>query len=356
MKDSSLYKTVSILLIILLAFALLFFGKDFLIPVAVASILAMLFLPLCKKLESKGFSNGWAAFCCVILFLIIVGALSALITWQVTNFTADSANMKQRFHEMLNSVLQYLKVSPEDQQKATDNLKGAFAAALGSALSFLTDFILILVYVYLFLYFRAHINKFFMMIVPASKRAEAQKVIDQSGEVAEKYLTGYGKTIIMLWILYGIGFSVLGVKNAILLAVICGILELVPFLGNVFGVGLTMLMAVSQGGGAGLAVWAAGVYIVVQFFQTYLLEPIFVGESVSLNPIFTIMSLIILEMVWGVPGIILAVPLFGILKIVFDHIEPLKPLGFLLGEEKNKKESWITKLLPFGKKKKAKTA
>ena len=348
MKDSLLLKSISVILLILLASALLYFGKEFLIPVAVASLLAMLFLPMCRKLESKGFSKGWAALCCVILFLIIIGGLAALISWQITNFASDSANMKQRFNDMLNSVLSYLKVSPEDQQKASDNLKGAFASALGSALSFLTDFILILVYVYMFLYFRAHINKFFMMIVPAAKRAEAQKVINETGDVAENYLLGYGKTIIMLWILYGIGFSVLGIKNAILLAVICGILELIPFLGNVFGVGLSMLMAVSQGGGAGMAVWAAGIYIVVQFFQTYLLEPIFVGESVNLNPIFTVMSLIIFDMIWGVPGIILAVPIFGIIKIFFDHVGPLKPYGFLIGEEKKKKKSKLLGFITIG--------
>ncbi|CAN5600953.1 hypothetical protein BH10BAC5_BH10BAC5_21660 [soil metagenome] len=55
-------------------------------------------------------------------------------------------------------------------------------------------------------------------------------------------------------------------------------------------------------------------------------------------------------MAWGTAGIVLALPIFGIIKIVFDHIEPLKPYGFLIGEEKRAKENFLLKLFHFGKK------
>lgn len=62
------------------------------------------------------------------------------------------------------------------------------------------------------------------------------------------------------------------------------------------------------------------------------------------------MSLILFDMAWGTAGIVLALPIFGIIKIVFDHIEPLKPYGFLIGEEKRAKENFLLKLFHFGKK------
>ncbi|CAN5600820.1 hypothetical protein BH10BAC5_BH10BAC5_21650 [soil metagenome] len=277
MKDSLLLKSISVLLLILLASTVLYFGAEFLIPVTIASLLSMLFLPLCKKLERSGLAEGFAALTCVFIFLLIIGSLTALIYWQVTNIADDFENIKHRFADVINGALNYLHVSSDDQKKVMEKLKSGLGTAVGSFISFLTDFILVLVYIWMFLYFRQHVNKFIMMLIPASKKATAQKVIADAGKVAENYLLGYGKTIIALWILYGIGFSVLGIKNAILLAVICGLLELIPFVGNVFGVGLAMLMAVSQGGGTGMAVWAAGIYIVVQFLQTYILEPVYVG-------------------------------------------------------------------------------
>ena len=82
-------------------------------------------------------------------------------------------------------------------------------------------------------------------------------------------------------------------------------------------------------------------YATVQFIQTYLLEPLVVGRGVNINPLFTIAGIVAGELVWGVPGMILAIPLMGIAKIICDHIEPLKPYGFLIGEEKKSKTGVI---------------
>ncbi|HYO22768.1 MAG TPA: AI-2E family transporter, partial [Flavisolibacter sp.] len=77
-------------------------------------------------------------------------------------------------------------------------------------------------------------------------------------------------------------------------------------------------------------------YAVVQFTQSYLLEPLIVGHVISINPVFTIVGIVGGELLWGIPGMILALPLLGIIKIICDHIEPLKPFGYLIGEEKKK--------------------
>jgi predicted PurR-regulated permease PerM len=82
-------------------------------------------------------------------------------------------------------------------------------------------------------------------------------------------------------------------------------------------------------------------YAIVQFFQSYILEPLVVGAEVNINPLFTIIIIVVGEMVWGVGGMVLAIPMLGIVKIICDHIEPLKPYGFLIGEEKKKKNSGI---------------
>ena len=85
-------------------------------------------------------------------------------------------------------------------------------------------------------------------------------------------------------------------------------------------------------------------YAVVQFFQTYILEPLVVGAEVNINPLFTILVLVAGELVWGIPGMVLAIPLLGIVKIICDHIEPLKPYGFLIGQEKKKKKTLFSKI------------
>jgi predicted PurR-regulated permease PerM len=117
-----------------------------------------------------------------------------------------------------------------------------------------------------------------------------------------------------------------------------GLLEIVPFVGNITGTSLTILMALTQGGGGGMIIGILITYGLVQFIQTYILEPMIVGSEVNINPLFTILGIILGELVWGIPGMILAIPILGILKIVCDHIPSLQPYGFLIGEEKKKKK------------------
>jgi predicted PurR-regulated permease PerM len=103
-------------------------------------------------------------------------------------------------------------------------------------------------------------------------------------------------------------------------------------------------MVVVQGGGTGMIFGVLITYATVQFFQTYILEPLVVGAEVNINPLFTIIVLVAGELVWGIPGMVLAIPLLGIVKIICDHIEPLKPYGFLIGQEKKKKQGLIGKM------------
>jgi predicted PurR-regulated permease PerM len=173
--------------------------------------------------------------------------------------------------------------------------------------------------------------------------------------VAHQYLSGLSMMILMLWVLYGIGFSIVGIRNPLFFAVLCGMLEIVPFVGNLTGTTLTVVMALSQGGGGGMALGVLAVYLCVQFVQSYILEPLIVGAEVNINPLFTIIVLVVGELVWGIPGLILAIPLLGIAKIICDNVEGLKPIGFLIGESNGgKKETGVKEKLMglFGKKKK----
>jgi predicted PurR-regulated permease PerM len=141
----------------------------------------------------------------------------------------------------------------------------------------------------------------------------------------------------MLWVMYGIGFSIAGVNNALFFAVLCGVLELVPFVGNITGTSITVLMALAQSSDIKVVVGVIITYALVQLIQTYILEPLVVGDRLNLNPLFTILIIVVGEAVWGIAGMILAVPLLGIFKIICDNCEPLKDYGFLIGPPKEKK-------------------
>ncbi len=173
------------------------------------------------------------------------------------------------------------------------------------------------------------------MIVPSGEAKETDQIINDAGKMAQKYISGMSLMIVALWILYGVGFSIAGVENALFFAVLCGILEIIPFIGNLTGTALTVLMVLSQGGDDKMVFAVLATYLIVQFLQTYILEPLVVGSEVNINPLFTILVLVLFELIWGIPGLVLAIPMIGIVKILCDHVRPLKPYGFLIGKEKN---------------------
>jgi predicted PurR-regulated permease PerM len=150
--------------------------------------------------------------------------------------------------------------------------------------------------------------------------------------------------------MYGIGFTIVGVKNALFFAILCGLLEIIPFIGNLTGTAFTLGMALIQGGSSNMIIGILVVYATVQFVQTYLVEPLIVGAQVSLNAMATIISLVAGELLWGIPGLILAIPLMGIVKIICDHVPGLQPFALLIGDDEKKDSRWPKKVNQFKKK------
>ncbi|RZK58294.1 MAG: AI-2E family transporter [Pedobacter sp.] len=334
--------SVNTLFLFVLAFAGLYFASPFLIPLTLAAVLSMVFIRLCNYFESKGIGRAYASLICISLFVIAMGLIILLLSIQLGSLSENLDGMEKRIVGMLESLKSWVKetigIKKSEQQKAIDEgTKGksggmilAFAAGL---MGILVNTILVLVYMFLFLSMRGHIKKFLLKLVPKKENADTSEVIHQTGKVSQKYLSGLAAMIGVLWVMYGIGFSIVGVENAIFFAVLCGLLEIVPFIGNLTGTALTVLAVVAQGGDSKMIIGVLITYFLVQFIQTYILEPIIVGEQVNINPLFTIMAIVLGELVWGVAGMILAVPLLGMAKIVCDSYPHLQPYGFLIGPE-----------------------
>jgi predicted PurR-regulated permease PerM len=327
----------------------LYFARPFLIPVAFAGILAMLFLSICQRLENKGFNRALAAVLCVLILLAAFVGIAALLAWQISDLASDVNQMEQRITQGLEklrtSISNTFGISPEKQQEmlkkqqsSGGGLSNVVTGFMSSLMGIITNSLIVLIYLFLFLYYRLHLKKFIFKLVPADKKTETQTAMRDASKVAQKYLSGLSMMIVVLWIMYGIGFSIAGVKNAIFFAVLCGLLEIIPFVGNITGTSLTILMALTQGGGINMIIGILITYFIVQFIQTYILEPLVVGSEVNINPMFTIVGLIAGELIWGIAGMVLAIPLLGISKIICDHIPALHPYGFLIGEEKKSKK------------------
>lgn len=340
-------KIIKSLLLLFLVFAALVLAKKFLVPFAIGMLLALLFMPMCNWLEERRVPKFFSAMLAILIVLMVVSGVVAMLSWQVADLAEDAPQIKSKLKELYNSVTGFIsdrlgvprqkqEEMVQEQQSGAGSHITTFIGSLGYTL---VDCLLIVVYMAMMLFYRNHIRQFFLKIMPAERRTEMSEILHQAAHVSQQYLSGLAKMIACLWVMYFIGFTIAGVKNAIFFAFLCGILEIVPFVGNLTGSFITVMVSTAQGAEVMTIVGIVLTYGTVQFLQGWVLEPLIVGPQVKINPLTTIVVLVIGELMWGIPGMVLAIPITGVLKIFFDHVPELKPYGFLIGEVDDGKPS-----------------
>jgi predicted PurR-regulated permease PerM len=362
---TSLASVIKKLLVVFLVISGIYFAKEFLMPLCIGGILATLFLPFCNWMEKKKLPKGIAVFICFLSLLVLIFILILLLGYKISELINDIEILKQKAIEtgtrLQKYIFNHLNISINEQFEILKNEQPSYAnmvqIMLGSLTGFLSSSILMLVYFVFLLNYRNHIKNFLVQLTAKSQQTEMQEIIQKVTSVSQQYLLGLSKMIFLLWIMYGIGFSFIGVENAIFFAVLCGLLEIVPFVGNITGTTITVLVSAMHGANLETVIGILIVYGTVQLIQGWILEPLILGPQVKINSLFTIIALVLGELLWGIPGIILAIPLTAMFKIVCDHIEPLKPYGFLIGEiETSKKEiGFVEKIIKIIKIKKNET-
>ena len=93
-----------------------------------------------------------------------------------------------------------------------------------------------------------------------------------------------------------------------------------------------MMVALVTKSSGWYAIYVLAIYYFIQLIDNNFIVPKIVASKVKINALFSIIAVIIGNALWGIPGMFLSIPLFAIIKLIFDNIEPLKPWGFLLGD------------------------
>lgn len=353
------------LFFIILLIVVLYFGRAFLIPIFFAALLAMLMAPVCRKLDGWGFHRALSSLGCILVLVAVIAGVAFIISTQISTFAENMSQIQSKGTEMLEKAQAYIEeqigMSPKEQeeivkeqaekssQKPGPSLP---AKILGAITSTLTGLVLSLVITFLMLYNKEQFETFFLKLYDDEDTGKVKAVVGQITQVSQKYLTGRAMSVLIIATLYSVGLLIVGIKNAVLLAGIAALLTVIPYVGTVLGGLFPVFMALLTED-VQTALWAGVVMIVIQTIDNYFIEPNVVGGEVNLNALWSILSILAGGMIWGVAGMIVFLPLFGIIKIVCDHVEPLKPLGYLLGEPGGKKPSkikqWITKKFRKGK-------
>jgi predicted PurR-regulated permease PerM len=351
MKSISLSRVNHFLWLFILAVVILYFAQNVLIPLVFGTLLAMLMTPVCRKLDKKGLKRGLSVTICILILLLVLAAVITIIGIQVANIGQDLPNIQKKSDLLLekvhSTVQELFHVSPEKQigfvkeqaQTLAKSAGGLYKGVLSGFTGLIGGLLLTLVYTFLLLFHKEKYEVFFLRLYHGDNLVEPRKVIAEVSKVAQHYLTGRLLSVVILTVLYAIGFLIVGVNNAILLAGVAALMTIVPFIGAIVGGLIAILMALVSADSLQPALGAAGVVLFVQIIDEYFIEPYVIGGEVNLSALATIVSIVIGEAIWGIAGMILFIPLVAILKIVFDHVEGLQPYGYLLGDQQESKDT-----------------
>jgi predicted PurR-regulated permease PerM len=354
MRAAPLPRINSVLLFLVLTCVALYFGRGFLIPFVLAILLAMLVAPVCRKLEKWGIPRGIAGILCVLLILAVAGGIIALMIAPITEFAEDLPQLQSQIEGYITQFRDFLEerfgISQAEQESMLEEsslglqeLGSYVALAAGGLINFLFYTLLVMVYVLLLLYYREKYENFFLKIRGANSETETREIITRINRVSQHYLAGRLIAIVVLAVLYSVGLLIVGVQFAILLGSIAAILTIIPYIGTTIGATLPVLMALITSS-SGSAIGATVVVLVVQLVDEYVLEPFVVGGEVSLGPLPTIVSIIVGGLFWGVAGMILFIPLLGVIKVVLDSVPSLRPYGYLIGAEEQNQQEYLAKV------------
>lgn len=324
-------------------FAGLVKAKPFLASLITAIILAMLMLPIARKLESWGVKRIISSLLnTFFLFALSVGFM-ALISVQVQQFVSDWDKAEQKIMPQIEKLENYVynktpidKQDLEKQQESASGSMGKQVMGFASGLyTFAGDYLLTLIYIFFLLNYRTKFRKFIVKLFDDDRKEEVNQALSQSAKITQGYL--YGKFLLMIFlaILYSVGMGIAGVNNFIIISLLAALLSIIPYIGNIIGFFIAIgLGYVAEGDSS--ALWGIIItFTIVQFIESYIFEPYVVGDNVNLDPLMTILVVVMGSLTWGVMGMILSVPVLGIINVVFSHVQPLKPYSYLLSNNKD---------------------
>lgn len=338
---------------------LLDLGQSILAPFFLAFLMAMLFLPIANFLERRlRLPRSVSTIISVLMMLVILTGLIYFFGSQISSFSRDVPHLSKQFNMVFHNLqkwvshtfnvrideqLDYLDQGLNKLLSSSGVILGFTLGVFSTSLGFLAFFILFFIFI---LNYRRILNNFIINVFNEKHKASVQEAVSEVRIMTKRYIIGLCLQIVIVSALTTIVLSILGVKYAILLGVLTGLLNVIPYIGICISLLISCFIAFATGT-VSTCVYVALGYIAVHIIDGNIILPFVVGSKVKINALFSFLGILIGEHLWGISGMFLCIPAIAIIKIIFERVEGLKPWGKLLGEDdkphKKKKTYKISK-------------
>ena len=324
--------------------AILYIAQSIIVPLIFAFVIAILLSPVVNLFVRIKLNRIFAIIVTILLSIFLIAAFTAFIYTQAVSFSDSWPIFVTKFTALLNQTIssasQYLNIRPSiihqwitKSQHELINIDGTLIGqtivTVGSSLATL---FLVPVYVFVILYYQPLLIEFIHRLFAETHQTQVRSIVSKTKSVIQHYLVGLLIEALIVGSLNAIGLLLLGIEYAILLGVLGALLNMIPYIGGIVAVGLFMMVALVTKSSAWFALYVFGVHTFIQIIDNDFIVPKIVASKVKINALFSIIVVLVGNMLWGIAGMFLSIPLLAIVKVIFDHLESMKPWGFLLGD------------------------
>lgn len=320
---------------------LMYIGQDIIVPVVYATIFAILLNPFVNYLIRKRVNKILAITIVVSAMLVILFTILYFLFSRVGMFSESLPQFKIKLTQASDQLLNWYahefhysrsKINnwlSETQRDAIHNY--AFGEAFAQFGQLSVALLLVPVYLFMLLYYKSLLLEFIRRLFRLKYHSMVAEVLANTKTIIQSYLVGLVFEMLIMAVLNSAGLLLLGIDYAIMLGIIAAVLNIIPYLGGIIGTLLPMLIAFVTKDSLVYPALVLVIYIFIQFIDNNYIVPKIVASRVQINALISVIVVLVGGALWGLSGMFLSIPLTAILKVIFDHIEPLKPWGFLLG-------------------------
>ena len=310
---------------------------DILIPLDFAVLIAILLNPLYVRMEKKIPKVPAIIFSILLAIFFLVGLFYFLST-QIAGFVDKVPLIQKKVNALLNYADQWTNnrfgVNLKKQIASIDSGGSSLVRnTLGTILGTLSVVVLIPIYVFMLLFYKPLILDFLFNIFSEKHSLRVAEILSETKAAVQSFMQGLMIETAIVCTLNSIALIVIGVPSAVVIGVIGGLLNLLPYIGGLVAIALPVLMLTITREGYSAQLLVIASYLVIQFIDNNILVPRIVSKKVQINALISIIIVLLGGALWGIAGMFLSIPFIGVLKIIFDRVDELKPWGKLLGDE-----------------------
>jgi len=315
--------------------------SSILLPFIIAVFFSYIFRPIILFLDRKKFPR---AISIIIVLIIVAGAMFGLYTIFQSSaiaFMDALPNYESKFERIVaqsggtfSQVTEWLGIDPNQiswqESFQLSSVTGMITSGLGSILSLMSNLFLILLFMFFILAGSGSLLPKIRRAFSGQHADRIASIISNIDKRVRQYLVAKTAISLASGIVTWLILLILGVDFALLWGFLSFLLNFIPNIGSLVAFILPTIVSLLQ-----FDTWTKPILVVILLVGTdnimgNVIEPKVMGASLNLSPVVVLVALIFWGWLWGIPGMILAVPLTSMLKIIFEDIGPLRPLGLLM--------------------------